>query len=633
MRSGPSTTRFRRRPLAGALLVTVVVALLAACAPPPFDPGPSDGFPYSVALQRNLVFRLDDGRELRADVYSPADPETGEPAEGPFPVIVGFTPYGKSGAVEGDMPGGNGLNLDLVRHGYLGAVVDVPGTGGSTGRFDLFDPAEATAGAQVVDWAAELPRSDGNVGMIGVSYLAIVQLFTAAQVGPGSPLKAIFPISATADPYRDLFVSGGALNVLSPLGLLFGYGVTRSTTPFTERADDPAAALELALANLEQMSRFEGVMAEHMFTNGERRYDGEFWAQRRPADLLDRIVDNGVAVHLVGGLYDVFQRGVPLLYSGLQNAAAGRPLDAPMTPDQPVDARYQLTFGPWHHGNLGSGTDFTATQLRWFDRWLKNIDNGVDREARPVHVIEPGGDEYRVAAYPAESSEVNRRWLRSDGALTEDGPTGPESTTELVFTGFGAVCSQSTVQFSAGLFEKDCPNVHRRAPVELGAVSFTSEVLAEPLRLAGPIGLSVSLTSSAPDSLLAVTVEDVAPDGTSSDITGGAQLGSLRALDVDRSWPSSASGAGPDGYVRPYLPLTPGSIEPLPIGEAVRQHIEIRPAFATVPAGHRLRIRVATSDTPHLIPLADMANLWGGTYRIGHSADSPSFVDLTVLPD
>ena len=122
----------------------------------------------------------------------------------------------------------------------------------------------------------------------------------------------------------------------------------------------------------------------------------------------------------------------------------------------------------------------------------------------------------------------------------------------------------------------------------------------------------------------------IAPDGTSSDLTGGAQLGSLRALDPDRSWPSDD---GSSGYVRPYLPLTPGSIEPLPIGEAVRQHIEIRPAFATVPAGHRLRVRVATSDTPHLIPLADMANLWGGTYRIGHSPDSPSFIDLTVLQD
>ncbi len=631
MHSGLSTTRFRRPPWAAVLLVAAVT-VLAACAPPPFDPEPPDGLPYSVSLQRNLVIRLGDGRELRADVYSPADPITGEPVSGPFPVIVGFTPYGKSGAADGDMPGGNGLNLDLVRHGYLGAVVDVPGTGGSTGRFDLFDPAEATAGAQVVDWAAQLPRSNGKVGMLGVSYLAIVQLFTAAQVEPGSPLKAIFPISATVDPYRDLFVSGGALNVLSPLGLLFGYGITRSATPFTERADDPAAALELALANLEQMSRFEGVMAEHMFTNGERRYDGEFWAQRRPSDLIDRIVDNGVAVHLVGGLYDVFQRGVPLLYSGLQNAAADRPVDAPMTPDQSVDPRYQLTFGPWHHGNLGSGTDFTETQLRWFDRWLKDIDNGVDREPRPVHVIEPGGDEYRTAAYPAEASEVERRWLRSDGGLSSAAPAAVEAPTELIFTGFGAVCSQSTVQFSAGLFEKDCPNVHRRAPVEPGAVSFATEVLTEPLRLAGPIGLSVSLTSSTPDSLLAVTVEDVAPDGTSSDITGGAQLGSLRALDTDRSWTSDPTDARPIGHVRPYLPLTQSSIEPLPIGAAVRQHIEIRPAFATVPAGHRLRIRVATSDTPHLIPLADMADLWGGTYRIGHSTESPSFVDLTVLP-
>src|SRR5207249_12188688 len=58
-----------------------------------------------------------------------------------------------------------------------------------------------------IRWAAALPHSSGRVGMIGISYLAIDQLFAAAAVGPGSPLKAILPVAAAADPYRDLFRS------------------------------------------------------------------------------------------------------------------------------------------------------------------------------------------------------------------------------------------------------------------------------------------------------------------------------------------------------------------------------------------------------------------------------------------
>ncbi|WP_018655694.1 CocE/NonD family hydrolase [Actinomadura flavalba] len=609
-------------------VLAVLVLLLSAlglAAPPPATAAPPEPGTYRVHVLRDQKIPLPDGRVLRADIHSPADPATGKPADGPFPVIVGFTPYGKTPSALAGPPGTGGLNPYLVERGYIGVIADVPGTGGSTGAFDLFSPEEATAGAALVRWAAALPRSTGNVGMLGLSYVAIDQLFTAAEIGPGSPLKAIFPMAASADPYRDLFTSGGALNVLSPLGLVFGYGVTRVATPFLELPGDPATALTLAYANLMQAGNFELVMARDMILNGPRRYDGPYWRTRAPETVLRKIVDNGVAVHLAGGLYDVFQRGEPLLYSGLQNAAAGRPWHAPMLPGQPADERFRLLTGPWTHGNIGEGVDLNEIQLQWFDRWLKG--RPADLGA-PLQIIEPGGRRYEATTYPLTEARPHTLYLRENGRLTPDAPAGAEPPDTVNYTGLSDPCTRSTDQFAAGLLSglgigAACVAPRVKPVRDDGQVTYATAPLERPLTLAGPIGVTLRASSTRPDALFSLTVEDVAPDGSSTDITGGAQLGSLRALDDEKSWPGR-NGA----LLRPYHRMTQRS--DVPVNKTVRYDIEVRPAFATVPAGHRLRLRVATADFPHLIPLADLPALFAGRYALRHSAAEPSSIELSV---
>ncbi|REE97735.1 CocE/NonD family hydrolase [Thermomonospora umbrina] len=619
---------------AAALSVSLFLVALPARAggPEPWSPGPER---YGIAIQRDIAVKLSDGTELRADVHTPTDPETGRPAAGPFPVILGLTPYGKTLSAQLGTNGTGGLNPYLIKRGYIGVLVDVPGTGGSEGRFDLFAPEEARAGAEAVRWAAGLPNTTGEVGMIGLSYVAITQLFTAAEIGPGSPLKAIFPMAASVDPYRDLFTSGGALNVLSPLGLVFGYGATRVLTPFIEAHDDPVRALTLSFQHLMQAGPFELRFAADMLTNGSRRYYDEYWQARTAERILPKIVENGVAVYLVGGQFDVFQRGEPLLYSGLQNAAAGRPVTAPMSPDQPVSSRYQLLQGPWTHGDMGTGIDLDRIQLQWFDHWLKDLDTGITDTTTPLHVREPGGGAYDTRSYPVRGAEPVRLWLRPQGRLTEDAPTQGEDGEGLVFTGLSKPCSRSTDQFAAGLLssllaqaglEGLCTGSQRKPVRAIDQVTYTTPPLDAPLRLAGPIGVSLNASSTRPDTLFALTLEDVAPDGTSVDITGGAQLGSMRALDTGRSWRGSNG-----GWIHPYHVLTKEAREDVPVGRAVRYDIQVRPAFATLPAGHRLRLRVATGDFPHLLPLGDLPALAGGLYTVHHGAAQPSSIDLSVL--
>src|SRR5690242_9357418 len=397
-----------------------------------WQPGPEL---YDIVVTNDVPITMPDGRVLRGAIHAPALKGTTTPADGPFPVILVQTPYGKS--VDGS------ANDYLIKHGYIFLVVDVAGTGGSEGQSQLFGHVEAQDGADLVDYAAALPHSTGEVGTLGLSYLAIDQLFTAAAVGPGSPLKAIFPIATAADPYRDLFVSGGLVNMESSLGLIAGYFGLRTFTPFEERKTDPFDALRLSFEHGLAGIPFELQTGLDAFFQQGRVYDSPYWQERAPQRILDKIVANGIPAFIVGGQYDVFQRGEPYLYSGLQNAWAGRPVTAPMLPDQPVTSRYQLLWGPWDHGNQGEGLDLNALELSWFDHWLKGADTGVTDTDKPMRVIEPGGASYRVRSYPSEQAHTQRLYLAPGRALAPTAPTATTGSSTMFYKGLSVLCSQS----------------------------------------------------------------------------------------------------------------------------------------------------------------------------------------------
>src|SRR5947209_5831331 len=195
-----------------AVLLATVVAAPAAARPLGAEPAT-----YGVSRPQELTIRMSDGVVLKGDVYWPTDARTGDPAPGPFPVVLAQTPYAKRSPVTTDSYGsgfgGDGYFPYLVQRGYVNAIVDVRGTGSSGGDFQLFGPREVQDGVELVDWAARLPRSDGRVGTAGSSYLGLNQVFTAAAVGPRSPLKAIFPVTTGNDLYRDLAFGGGIPNV------------------------------------------------------------------------------------------------------------------------------------------------------------------------------------------------------------------------------------------------------------------------------------------------------------------------------------------------------------------------------------------------------------------------------------
>jgi predicted acyl esterase len=202
---------------------------------------------------------------------------------------------------------------------------------------------------------------------------------------------------------------------------------------------------------------------------------------------------------------------------------------------------------------------------------------------------------------------------------------GPDRT--VAFTMAGYPCTRSTQQWSAGFIPESMCGTHEQVPGPLpGEVAYTTARLAKPLTLAGPVGLTLHATATSADTAWVATLDDVAPDGTVTHLTSGALLGSFRAIVGARSW------ATPDGgFSLPFHPLTRGSQVPVVPGALTRYDIELRPLFATLPAGHQLRLVIGTGDFPHLLPTPlDGDHLLGGVYEIAHAKAGGSWLDLPI---
>jgi predicted acyl esterase len=161
-----------------------------------------------------------------------------------------------------------------------------------------------------------------------------------------------------------------------------------------------------------------------------------------------------------------------------------------------------------------------------------------------------------------------------------------------------------------------------------GSLTYTTAPFTQATVIGGPIDATIYATSTRPDTELVATLEDVAPNGAATPITTGALLGSLRALDSSRSWPA------PGGrFLLPYHPYTAQSKQPVPAGSVTRFDIEIRPTFAELNAGHRLRLTLTTSDLPTLLPTQpDGVNLAGGIYGVERNPAAASYIELLSVP-
>ncbi|MDT5254672.1 MAG: uncharacterized protein QOH07_3626 [Mycobacterium sp.] len=611
-------------------------------SPSPFSPSwkprPAQ---FGRGIQHNVGIPMSDGVVLRADIHYPTEPETGQPAAGRFPVLLSLTPYGKKAPPPAAQIG-SGATPYLIRRGYIEVMVDVRGSGVSGGSFEMFGDRQTQDGIELVDWASKLPNANGRVGMFGVSYLAINQLFTAAAVGPNSPLKAIFPVMSARDFYRDAAAMGGVPHLRTVRAYAAVYRLLNVVNPALEvitRGKHPRPRAG-GFAGVRQRGRdqrgyFRPLIADAV-AGGETAFDGPFWDAMRPALVLPKIVANDVAVFLVGGWHDAFQRGAPLNYAALQNAFAGRPDEQPMQPGQPVSEQLRLMMGPWYHVSDFGGLHLHALQLRWFDYWL-NDDGGAALSGSPFSFQAIGSPRwFHAREYPLAEATPTRFYLSESGRLSAE--CAPEtSTASIKYVGRGPLSGRSVEQWTLGLtsfiraqrggqtrYDQDNRRLQR------GALTYTTEAFATETLIAGPITLTVHATASTAETLWVAHLDDVAPDGASRPLTQGALLGSHRALDPDRTWYL------PDGTVlRPHHFSTRSAVKPVVPGEVTRYDVEVFPTAALLESGHRLRLTVTTFDFPHLVPTEPARRaLAGGSYQLHQGGPTPSHLLIPVAePD
>ncbi|MFL6023080.1 MAG: CocE/NonD family hydrolase [Marmoricola sp.] len=565
----------------------------------------------------DLPIPMDDGVVLRGDLILPAD-ANGKAIDKKFPVIATITAYNKGvQQYAGGLAGGD--PKFLVERGYAQLTVDARGTGTSAGQWCTFCAREDKDFSEVMQWAHEQSWSNGLTAMDGPSYMGIAQIFAAA--GHPDGLKAIFPQVPGADVYRDVVASGGQLDVgFMPLWL--GLVTVTGLIPPMSPPSDPSPLMTLA-DHLASAGTFTVPLVLKAFAGQEPAYDGPFYTQRSPINVVSKV---NVPTFFVSGEYDLFQRGTPLLFENLQKR--GVPT--------------KMIIGPWNHlqasgggdvGKAGLGT-LDELKLRWFDHYVKGLaDPGLDADVPPITYYEQGTGAWKSAGSWMGDRHAGVYKLSgtsqtagADGTLTTGTATsGSSSVYPIPVSG---LCTRSTDQWTAGVMSElklDNPCNTNNAWNDKTGVVFSTAPVTKAVTLQGPINARLYVSSTSGDGMLSVAIEDEAPDGTVSRLTGGWQVISHRALNTAKS-------RYLDGQlIQPYHPFTKAAQAKLPAGAIAPVDVEVFPTGAKILPGHRLRIAVQAFDIPHLAPIFPDLLSTLTVINIVNSAHYPSRIVLPLV--
>jgi putative CocE/NonD family hydrolase len=404
------------------------------------------------------------------------------------------------------------------------------------------------------------------------------------------------------DSYRDITFSGGQINTaFIPLwmGLVTGIGLLPT--------GGPEALLDHAMG----IAQFQAPMVTGAMVGASQAYDGAFWQQRSPINVVDQIK---VPTFIVGGLDDIFQRGEPMLYERLA---------------QHTDAR--LLIGPWTHASAGSGLPRDgvptpgALLLQWFDQHVTG--RAAKAECIPkVTQFVRGHERYESApSWPVPGLAAQRWNLRANGGLTTAAPGKGEGSRSYVSLPVTGVCTRSTAQWLIGVIDgTPCPKDNQLD--ELANLTYTSAPFTKESVINGPIEADLWVSTWAKDAVVSVAISDVAPDGTSRGLTNGLLTASHRATDLGRSRMLDGQS------IQPWHPFTEKARKDVLGGRPTLLRIEVFPTSAALLPGHRLRVTVSPYDIPHAMPpIPAQLDSFAGTVTVLSDAAHPSSVVVPVV--
>ncbi len=521
---------------------------------------------HAMAHEDDVAVPMRDGVILLADVHGPAEPSR-------YPVLVAASPYPRQiqnlGAPAGFIEAG--ASDFLVPRGYVHVIANCRGTSGSGGTFGFFDGQERRDMYDLVEWAGEQPWSNGNVGMIGISYFAGTQMEAAVERPPH--LKAIMPIAGTFDLYESA-THHGLMSSSFVTPFLFMIGMTSGQTNRLWRSKllDAVRGLlltpgihkkfemangEAAIAGLKVLLKlhhdphpwddlWRAIAAEHPFRDS-------WWEERNLLSLLYRVE---VPIYL-GCDWQNVPLHLPHTFTAYERLTNSKHVRVAMI------GEHGLAW-PWESLHIEA--------IAWFDHWLKGQDTGI-LDGRHFRYILPEAEGWRTTdAWPILEAVHHAYALRADGGLGE---------------GEGDAGSRMYMNLGAGL---NRPRASETDPPAF--LRWTTQSLPHDLDLIGPIELQLDAACTAPDIAFIAVLQDVDENENATDVTAGYLRASLREVD------EAASKLG-----APVLPCR--TFKAVPIGEKLRYRIALVPNARRFRAGHRLRLVLTSddqsADTPALL--------------------------------
>jgi uncharacterized protein len=552
---------------------------------------------YSELVKSSQYIPVRDGTRLAADIYRPA--VDGQAVDNRLPVILWFGRYHRD-QIEREYP----WYKTMVMYGYVVAAVDLRGSGASYGSAqpECNSPNEAQDAYDVIEWLAAQPWSDGNIGMMGLSYMGHTQ-FEAASARPPH-LKAIFPMEAVFGCYIDAY-PGGIFN--SRLIQFWQEAVKQwdATGVAVEEDEDGsmlAAATKEHQANPDVFQLYSAM--PYRDSPDPQTSVLDYLVQDVNASL-NGIHDSQVAVYHWGGWYDSYPRDTLLWYANLTNPQ-------------------KIVMGDWSHGEGTDSRQLMFEHLRWFDYWLKGIENGIMQEPA-IRYYTTGADQgwHTADTWPLPDQVLTKYYLSggpsqsvssvNDGSLSPDAPTDA-SAIDVYQVDY------STSQKDITRWNSDSKTIYfnNQAPNEEKGLTYTTAPLDMPLEITGHPVLHLWITSRATDGDFFVYLTDVTKAGISQYITEGKLRASQRAIS-----------AAPYDYLGlPFHRSYEADVAEL-TGEPVELVFDLLPTSYIFGAGHRLRITITGADIDNYsTPVLDPPP----TVSVYRDAEHASYIELPVIP-
>ena len=618
---------------------------------------------------------MSDGARLAVDVYLPTQPADGIDAPERFPTIVQYTPYNRATI---DLETGRYSTSSHARYftsrGYACVVADIRGTGASSGTLVDFMPQIGDDGKELIDWIAAQSWCDGNVGMMGTSYLGWSQLATASQ--KPAALKCIAPAGILLEGYTGTFPGG-----INAQGFIQGWsGIVRNmrlnkgsrpSKPVIDEDGDGELADEVPV-DVNENGTFLDDGFPPQYSDGAQREEHHYYLATKeheqnidlgtytdigmfsdatgpggytayslaPASRLHDVQEWGLPIYHIAGWFDGFVTGTVQLYSTLEST---NPQKMALFPGY-----HNYTGGPFWE-RLGHTLDEARTMmrrehLRFFDCHLIGIDNGIDDEPPiAIYVMHGGGWRFEEQ-WPLERAVDQQLFFDGGGQLSAERSAAgsDEYRADLKHASTystGGLVGGNRYLGLYGMTPKELPI---RTEKDEQCLVYTSTPLDADMEVTGHPLITFWASSSADYGDFFVYLEDVDEDGTALLVTEGQHRAGFENLyDNDEIIPTGE----PPVEIKPELPWHGYRSDqyvdrPFADGRIVKLHFDLHPTSWVFRRGHSVRVTLACADWPtftlheKLSPSnkPDASDNIVPTVTIYRDEERPSGITLRVVP-